>query len=85
MRAEGITTDSGPRLQVCDAYNVGNIFLSTRNLVGSSDWLEEHGDFTTNADTQLLVVRVARPASNKLDNRIAGTVWIEGVSLHLPN
>lgn len=85
MRAEGITTDSGPRLQVCDAYNVGNIFLSTRNLLGSSDWLEDHADFTTNADTRLLVVRVARPASNKLDNRIAGTVWIDGVSLHLPN
>jgi hypothetical protein len=64
---------------------VGNIFLSTRNLVGSSDWLEEHADFTTNADTQLLVVRVARPASSKLDNRIAGTVWIDGVSLRLPN
>jgi ribosomal protein S17E len=47
--------------------------------------LEEHADFTTNADTQLLVVRVARPASSKLDNRIAGTVWIDGVSLRLPN
>ena len=85
VRAEGITTDSGPRLQVCDAYKVGNIFLSTRNLVGSSDWFEERADFTTNADTQLLLVGVVRPASNKFDDRIAGTLWIDGVSLHLAN
>ena len=82
MRAQGITTDSGPRMQVCDAYNVNKVFMSTENLVGNSDWSEQRGEFTTGADTHLLLVRVVRPASSKLDNQIAGTVWIDSVRLN---
>jgi len=76
-----ITTDSGLGLQVCDAYNLGNIFVSSENLVGTSGWSEQHAEFTTFADTRLLLVRVIRPASNKLDNQIAGAVWIDDIRL----
>src|SRR6266699_3754477 len=82
MRVQGITTDSGPRLQVCDAYNRGNLFVSTENLVGTSGWSEQHAGFTTPADTRLLLVRVVRPVSRKLDNQVAGAVWIDGVRLN---
>jgi hypothetical protein len=81
LRVQGITTDSGPRLQVCDAYNPGHLFVSTENLVGTSGWSEQHAEFTTLADTHLLLVRVTRPVSNKLDSQIAGTVWIDSVRL----
>jgi hypothetical protein len=79
MRVQGITTDSGPRFQVCDAYDRGKIFVSTENLVGTSDWSEQHTAFTTLADTRLVLLRVVRSVSNKLDNQIAGTVWIDDV------
>jgi hypothetical protein len=82
MRVQGITTDSGPKLQVCDAYNPGHLFVSTENLVGTSGWSEQQAEFTTPADTHLLLVRAIRSASNKLDNQIAGTVWIDGVRLN---
>ncbi len=81
MRMQGITTDSGLRFQVCDAYNMVKIFVSSENLVGTSDWSEQHAEFTTLADTHLLLVRVVRSVSNKLDNQIAGTVWIDDVHL----
>jgi hypothetical protein len=81
VRAQGITTDSGPRLQLCDAYNVGQVFASTENLLGTSNWSEEDAEFKTRSDTRLLLVRVVRPASARLDNQIAGTEWIDGVSL----
>jgi hypothetical protein len=81
MRVDGITTDTGLRMQIIDAYDIGKLSLSTENLVGSSEWLAEQLAFTTGADTHLLVVRVARPASHKLDNRLAGTVWIDNLSL----
>lgn len=81
MRVDGITTDVGPRMQIIDAYDMGKLSLSTENLVGSSEWLAERLSFTTGADIHLLVVRIARPASHKLDNRFAGTVWIDHVSL----
>ena len=82
MRVQGITTDSGPRFQVCDAYNRTKLFVSTENLVGTSGWSEQHAEFTTLADTRLLLVRVVRPVSTKLDNQIAGTVWIDDVRLN---
>jgi len=47
MRLQGITTDSGLRFQVRDAYNMDNIFVSSENLVGTSGWLEQHAEFTT--------------------------------------
>jgi hypothetical protein len=79
---QSITTDSGPRFQVCDGYNLGRLFVSTENLVGTSGWLEQHADFRTGNDAHLLLIRVARPMSHKFDSQIAGTVWIAGVSLN---
>jgi tetratricopeptide (TPR) repeat protein len=81
MRAEGITTDSGPRMEVFDAYDMGKLFLYTPGLVGNSEWSLQHLEFETGPDTHLLIVRVARPASKKLDNRITGEVWLDQVSL----
>jgi hypothetical protein len=81
MRVSGITTDSGPRFQVFDAYDMRKLFLSTQNLVGTSAWTPQELEFKTGADTRLLVVRIARPLSRKFDNRIAGTVWVDQVSL----
>jgi len=49
--------------------------------VGTSGWSSQHLEFKTTADTRLLIVRVARPLSEKLDNLIGGTVWIDRVSL----
>jgi hypothetical protein len=81
LRVQGITTDSGPRFQICDAYDAGKLSLTTENLVGSSGWSPQRLEFRTGTDTHLLVVRVDRPASRKFDNQIAGTVWVDGVSL----
>jgi hypothetical protein len=60
---------------------MGHLFAATENLVGTSGWSEQRAEFTTAADTRLLLVRVVRPVSNKLDNRIGGAVWIDGVRL----
>ncbi|HEV1993825.1 MAG TPA: tetratricopeptide repeat protein [Candidatus Acidoferrum sp.] len=81
MRVNGITTQSGPRFQIYDTYDMPILFLSTSHLVGISDWQAEQVEFKTGAATRLLVIRVARPASRKLDNRIAGAVWIDDVRL----
>lgn len=81
IRVKGITTDSGPRFQVLDAFNMENMFLSTENIVGTNDWSAEHLEFETKGDTRLLLVRIARPSSKKFDNEIGGEVWIDGVIL----
>jgi tetratricopeptide (TPR) repeat protein len=81
IRGRGITTDSGPRFQVFDIANIAKLFAATENLVGTFDWSTEALNFQTAPETRLLVVRLARPASSKLDNKISGTVWIRRVSL----
>ena len=81
MRVQGVTSDSGPRFQICDAYDVGRLFLSTENRVGTSGWLPQQLEFRTDRDTRLLVLRVARSLSRKFDNQIAGTVWIDRLTL----
>lgn len=85
MRVEGITTDSGPLFEIYDAYDMQGFLLSTEGLVGTSDWSLRQVDFTTKPDTRLLIVRVGRRPSQKLQNQIAGTVWVDRVTLEAEN
>jgi hypothetical protein len=81
MRAQGITTDSGPRFQIRDAGDPAKLFIQSDAVVGNSSWLRRQVDFKSGPGTYLLEIRVTRPPSAKLDNRIAGTVWVDQVSL----
>jgi len=81
MRTEGVTTDSGPRFQVFDAYDAAKEFATTENKVGTTGWTEQRLELKTPADTRLLLIRVARPASSKFENKIAGSAWIDEVRL----
>jgi hypothetical protein len=80
-RSEDITTDSGPRIAVYDAFDHAALWLETANLTGTTSWQEQRLDFRTGPKTRLLVVHVVRPPSRKLDNQIAGTMWLDDVSL----
>lgn len=81
VRTSAITTDSGPRFQIFDPYDSGRIFAETGNTVGTSPWTEQNLDFKTPTSTRLLLIRVARPASGKFDNKIRGTVWVDKLRL----
>ena len=94
MRVQGITTDSGPRFVLQDAYDPAELVdvsskaanpirfsIATENLTGTSGWSLHQLEFKTAGHTRLLIVKVARPASHKFDNRLAGTVWIAHVTL----
>ncbi|MBI1955466.1 MAG: tetratricopeptide repeat protein [Acidobacteria bacterium] len=81
MRTEKITTDSGPHFEIQDAYDRSKLFLATENLRGTSSWTPQRLQFRTGPDTRLLIIRVARQPSRKFDNQIAGTVWIDRLSL----
>jgi len=82
MKTDGITTDSGPRLEVYDAYNPSVLDKLTDDLTGTSDaWTTLLLDFVTGPKTELLVVRLKRLPSKKLDNLISGRVWLDDVRL----
>lgn len=80
-RREGITTDSGPRIAIYDPYDRDALSAKTENLLGTAGWEEQALEFRTGPRTRLIVVQIARRASKKLDNRIAGTLWLDDFSL----
>ncbi len=81
VRTEGITTESGPRIRIYDAYDRQALSVETENLAGTAGWQEQELKFRTGPETRLIVIQVARPASHKLDNQIAGTLWLDDLSL----
>jgi hypothetical protein len=82
MKTENITTDSGPRLEVYDAYNAAGVNKLTDDLTGTSDgWTSLLLDFATGPQTELIVVRLVRLPSKKFDNLISGKVWLDDVQL----
>ncbi len=82
VKTDGITTDSGPRLRVADAYTPADLLLFSEDITGTSvGWNLVSLEFTTGPQTELIIVSVARQPSRKLDNLIAGKVWLDDVGL----
>ena len=82
MKTEGITTDSGPRLEVRDAYDLAALDEATDSLTGNTTgWESILLDFRTGPKTELVVLSLTRRPSLKLDNLIAGKVWLDDVRL----
>jgi hypothetical protein len=82
MKTKEISSDQGPRFEVYDAFDTTQLFLSAENMTGTSSWTPHQLEFETGPKTELLIVRVRRPPSRKLDNRIAGSVWIDRISVN---
>jgi hypothetical protein len=84
-RSQAITTEAGVGFQVSDAYDSMKILGSTDPLIGTTPWSEQSFSFETPPETRLLIVRIVRIPSHKLDNKIAGAFWLSRVSLTLPS
>jgi len=81
VRAEHLTTDQGVGFRLFDPKKRHRLDIDTPHVSGTSDWKRVEKDFTIPPGTELIEVRVVRRPSFKFDNKIAGTVWIDDVSL----
>lgn len=81
MRTESITTDSGPRFQIFDDYDLRKLPTATPNQIGTLSWSTVRLSFRTGSDTHLFILRIGRPPSSKFDNKISGTLWVRHVAL----
>jgi tetratricopeptide (TPR) repeat protein len=81
LRADQISTDSGMRLEILDPKHPRDLDVFTQNETGTLPWTLEQADFTTGPQTRLIVIRVVRKPSERLDNKLRGTVWIDDVRL----
>ena len=77
VRTEGITTDRGILLRVSG----DRLDARTRQLIGTNDWTPLETIFSVPPSTNLVTVQVFRQPSLKFDNKIAGTAWIDAVTI----
>ncbi len=81
VRAEDITTDRGVGLRIVDAERLTRLDFRTKAILGTTDWTTLEQEFTVPGETRLLRISVSRQSSVKIDSKIAGTVWLDDVSL----
>jgi hypothetical protein len=81
MKTDGITTDSGPRLEVFDTLNPNALNVFSDQLIGTNaGWTLLSVNFKPK-ETDYVTVSITRVPSGKLDNKIAGKVWVDDVTV----
>jgi tetratricopeptide (TPR) repeat protein len=81
LSTDQISTESGMRFEIVDSKDQQHLDVVTPNETGTLPWTLEQIDFTTGPHTHLLLIRLVRRPSQRLDNKLRGTVWIDDVSL----
>jgi Flp pilus assembly protein TadD len=81
MRADAVTTDRGVFFRLGTPELPGTPPAMTPELRGTEPWTRVTLPLKTGKDVHLVQVCLARMPSEKLDNKIAGTIWVDDVSL----
>jgi Tfp pilus assembly protein PilF len=81
LRTDQISTESGVRFEIVDPKDPSHLDVVTQNETGTLPWTLEQIDFTTGPHTRLILIRLVRRPSGRLDNKLRGTVWIDDVTI----
>ncbi|TAM78839.1 MAG: tetratricopeptide repeat protein [Acidobacteria bacterium] len=83
MKTQDITSDSGPRLEVVDAYDPRALDKFTPGMIGTSrGWNPLNMKFKTGPQTQLILILLVRaPSKADDDTAITGRVWLDDVKI----
>ena len=76
-RAKDITTDEGVALRVLN--------VETAKVIGTKDWSPLTATFTVPAPAKIVEIQIVRHSSLRFDSKIAGSMWIDDVSLRRLN
>lgn len=69
------------RFEIVDPKDQAHLEILTPNETGTLPWTLEQADFTTGPHTNLILIRLVRRPSQRLDNQLRGTVWIDDVTI----
>ena len=81
LRSDGVTTKEGPRLEVSDAESSALLSVRSEPIVGTHSWTQSTQQVEVPSGSGLVSVRLVRQPSQKFDNKIAGSVWLDSVEL----
>jgi hypothetical protein len=80
VRTDSLTTTNGIFLNVaghkCDSLN-----KRSEVITGTVFWKDLSVDFETPVDCRAITISIRREKSNKFDNKIEGTAWIDGITM----
>ncbi len=77
IKSENVTSSSGPRIAIVDAYSGANLLL-TDDVLDTHPWREIKATLRVPAQTELVAVKIVRAPAN---TRIRGRVWIDDLRL----
>jgi tetratricopeptide (TPR) repeat protein len=81
MKTEQVTTDEGVRLHIFDPPSQSKVNVWLDTLTGTQDWTKISKTFEVPPGVKLLQVELARMSSEKFDNKIGGTTWVDALRL----
>jgi len=81
LRTDQISTESGMQFEIVDLKDQLHLDVVTPNETGTLPWTLEQIDFATGPNTHLILIRLVRRPSGRLDNKLRGTVWIDDVTI----
>jgi len=76
-----ISTDEGVFFEITDKEHPDRLRAQSDPLLGSRLWGTTTLEFTVPAGTHVLRVQLARKASTKFDNQLAGVLWLHRLAL----
>jgi tetratricopeptide (TPR) repeat protein len=77
VKSENITSSSGPRLAIVDAYSGANLLLSG-DVLDSHDWYQITGELRVPSETEMASVKFIRAPAN---TGIRGKLWVDDLKL----
>jgi tetratricopeptide (TPR) repeat protein len=80
FRTNSLSTSSGVHLELQENHFGGPV-QSTADLSENQGWLHSEMEYSTGHETAIYRLVLRRPASQKLDNKISGTVWMDDISI----
>lgn len=80
VKTDSLTTTNGVFFSV-EGHNCKNMYKKSEVITGNNFWREVAAEFETPPDCSAVSVKVRREKSEKLDNKIGGTAWVDGISL----
>jgi len=81
VRTAGITTDEGVGFRVRAAQSPSGSIIETDRITGTNDWRKLEGKLVIDSPLKIIEIGVFRRQSLRFDSLIAGTAWIDQVSL----
>jgi len=80
IKSDSLTTKNGVILAV-EGHDCRSLSKRSEVITGTNFWSEVGLKFNVPSECSAVLIKIQRDKSQKLDNRISGTAWIDGVTL----